>query len=163
MPTSIVVDTDFLSSFLKIGRARLVCEFYGVSGIHLASAVRDELSAARLHPHVVGANWVVEHSVAESACEDLRVSLLPTRLGAGELASIVLAKLLPDSLLLISDSTARRAAEAEGVQCADVPAFLLACKRSESLSTGALQGIVDELRLKDYYAFRQNVLDLLLG
>ena len=52
MAASIVIDTDFVSSFIRIGRLGSVREFYGVSRVFLASAVRRELSAADLDAHV---------------------------------------------------------------------------------------------------------------
>ena len=40
----VVCDTDFLSSFLKIGRLELVKEFFGVDNIHIPVAVLYEIA-----------------------------------------------------------------------------------------------------------------------
>ena len=44
----LVSDTDFLSSFIKIGKVKLVKEFYQVEKIYITPGVYHELAQANL-------------------------------------------------------------------------------------------------------------------
>jgi predicted nucleic acid-binding protein len=83
-------------------------------------------------------------------------------LGVGEQEAIGLAQQLK-ALLLTSDNKARQAAERAEVAVADIPGFLLSCKVSGFMNHDEIRQLVDELKEKDRYAFRKEVLDLLLS
>jgi len=160
---SIIIDTDFLSSFVKIERVEMIREFYRVSVASITGAVLRELSAAGLDRSIVGLPWISFRSVDANACDELQRRALPTRLGQGELESIVLAQSTENSVLLISDSAARSVARREGVTCVDIPTFLLGCKMTDFLTREQIDEIIEELHLRDRYSFRQEVRSLLLA
>jgi len=85
------------------------------------------------------------------------------RLGQGEQEAIVLALERQGAVLLTNDNQARRLAGSLGVQVVNIPAFLLACKRAGLLDREAMANLVADLREKDHYGFRQDVLNLLLS
>ncbi|MBO1350273.1 MAG: hypothetical protein EBE86_024160 [Hormoscilla sp. GUM202] len=84
-------------------------------------------------------------------------------LGAGEQEAIALALEIQGSVLLINDNQARRLATGLGVSVVNIPAFLSACKIAGLLNTEAMGELITSLQQKDYYRFRQDVLDLLMS
>lgn len=84
-------------------------------------------------------------------------------LGSGEQACIVLAQAVDDALLLMSDNLARGFAQSLGIVVVNIPAFLLACKTSGLVGPEQMAQIVDDLKVKDYYDFKDKVRQLLLG
>lgn len=68
-----------------------------------------------------------------------------------------------DALLLMSDNLARRFAQSLGIVVVNIPAFLLACKTGSLVGPEQMAEIVNDLRVKDYYNFRDEVRQLLLA
>ena len=48
MTTVVILDADFLSAMLKIGRLALIRNFYQVQNVHLAPAVHREIAQTTL-------------------------------------------------------------------------------------------------------------------
>jgi predicted nucleic acid-binding protein len=155
---AVVLDTDFLSSFLKIGRLALIREFYGVDSLCVPPAVFQELSRTSLAQELSQFSWI--RIIAPNRFAP-PVEVL-SGLGVGEQEAIGLAQQLK-ALLLTSDNKARQAAERVEVAVADIPGFLLSCKSSGFVNRDEIRQLVDELKEKDRYAFRKEVLDLLLS
>jgi predicted nucleic acid-binding protein len=154
---AIVLDTDFLSAFLKIGRLQLVKDFYGVEALIVPAAVVAELSRTPLVQDFARIPWIrIEAAEHEFSEEPLH------RLGRGEREAIALA-LRQDFLLLTNDNLARQAAVRAGVDAVDIPGFLLSCKLTGFLDGDEIREIVGELREKDHYGFRKEILDRLLA
>jgi hypothetical protein len=63
----------------------------------------------------------------------------------------------------MNDNQALRAAARLGVEAVSIPAFLLACKLSGFLDRARLVRMIDRLRERDHYGFRQEVLNRLLA
>lgn len=124
----IVVDADFLSSFLKIGRLYLIPQFYQVENVVIAPAVYREVALTRLVSNLSAHMWVQIQAPILTAIEQLRAHAEYNQLGAGEQESIALSLHVRDATLLCSDNRARRFARNVGVQVANIAAFLLACK-----------------------------------
>ena len=155
---AVVLDTDFLSSFLKIGRLTLIREFYGVDSLCIPPAVFEELSRTVLVRELSQFSWIrVIAPIRSSLPVELRFGL-----GVGEQEAIGLAQQL-QGLLLTSDNKARQAAERIEVAVADIPGFLLSCKSSGFVSHDEIRQLIDTLKEKDRYAFRKEVLELLLS
>jgi predicted nucleic acid-binding protein len=154
---AVILDTDFLSAFLKIGRLELVRNFYSVEAVIVPAAVVAELSRTSLLDDLVWIAWirieVVEH---DSSSE------LSHKLGPGEREAIALAR-RQGALLLSNDNLARQAASRLGVEAIDIPAFLLSCKLTGFLDGDEIREVVRELREKDHYGFRKEILDRLLA
>lgn len=161
MTPSIVLDSDFLSAFLKIDRLSRVRDFYQVDALLVPPAVYREVSLTRHLALLASLSWVrVEipaASLVEASEEDLQ------RLGSGEREAIALARQHEGSLLLMNDSQARRAAHRIGVATVDIPAFLLSCKESGFAGQEEIRDLIRALQEQDHYGFRKEILDLLLG
>ena len=54
----IVIDTDFLSSFLKIGRANLVKDFFNVDCVLIPLAVFTEIGKTDLVDKLIETDWI---------------------------------------------------------------------------------------------------------
>ena len=158
----LISDTDFLSSFIKIGKVELVRDFYQVERIYITPGVYHELAQANLDRWLDGIDWVEEKRASRTACEHLQAKYESVSLGIGETEAIVLCKSIPDSLLLISDNKARRIAEREEVACVDIPGFLLACKITAFLTRNEISEIIVQLKERDHYGFNDAVRRTLL-
>ena len=161
MSLSVILDTDFLSAFLKIERFSLVKDFYQVEFLLIPSAVHSELSVTSLDEALAKLPWV-QTEVPPSGW-DLPATPDPTLLGAGELQAIALARQSDQALILSNDNAARRMARRLGLNAIDIPEFLLSCKTSGFLDRVELQDLIRDLQEKDHYGFREEVLDRLLS
>jgi predicted nucleic acid-binding protein len=63
----------------------------------------------------------------------------------------------------MSDNTARRFAQAQGIEVANIPVFLLACKMVGLVDSEEMAQIIEDLRLKDFFEFRVEVRNHLLS
>lgn len=161
MPT-LILDTDFLSSFLKIDRCQLIQDFYRVEQALIPTAVHRELAQTDLLADLLVIRWISVSTAELPPDEALSQNPSFRALGAGEQACILLARTLPDAILLMSDNKARRFARSAGVTVVNIPAFLLASKKSGLIAPEQMVEIIQDLREKDYYRFKASVRDLLL-
>lgn len=159
--TTIVLDTDFLSSFLKIQRCDLIRSFYLVEQAYIPTAVHRELAQTDLLKQLVAHRWIVLAPVEPSADRTLENSRFQS-LGQGEQDCILLARTLPDAVLLINDNQARRFARTLGLDAVSIPAFLLACKMAGLVNADEMVRIISDLKDKDFYEFKAEIRDLLL-
>jgi predicted nucleic acid-binding protein len=159
---TVILDADFLSAFLKIGRMSLIREFYQVATLYVPPAVYRELAVTDLLSQLAALEWVRVRTPS-SKQGTLEGLVEYQRLGAGEQEAIALARECAPSILLVNDNQARRVAARVGVDVVNIPAFLLACKQSGMVSRAELMAIIADLQTKDFYTFRQDVLDLLMS
>jgi predicted nucleic acid-binding protein len=161
MPT-VILDTDFLSSFLRIGRCDLVRRLYQIEQATIPTAVHRELAQTTLLPQLLAIPWIIVTTEIPSVGETLVQDSTFQALGCGEQECILLARVLPDVVLLMSDNKARQFARSLGVIVANIPAFLLACKMAALVSLEQMAQIIDDLKTKDYYEFRPEIRRALL-
>ncbi len=161
MPT-IILDTDFLSSFLKIGRCNLIRSFYQVEQAIIPTAVHRELAQTDLLTPLLAIHWINVPSVQALPDETLLQDATFQTLGAGEQACIALARTLPEAVLLMSDNKARRFGQSLGVTVINIPAFLLACKMAGMINPEQMAQVIQDLGDKDFYRFKAEVRDALL-
>lgn len=165
MTPRVVLDTDFLSAFLKIDRLKLVADFFQTATLSIPPAVYSELAETSL----------LSRLSIEGGTLDLRILPPPafqlgllqensafSALGAGEQEAIALA-VSAQSLLLMNDNRARQVAGKLGVVVFNVPAFLFAAKGSGFLDLAAVDTLVTSLIEKDHYGFRADILARLLS
>ena len=162
MPT-VIFDTDFLSSFLKIDRCPLIRAFYQIDQAFIPAAVHRELARTDLLTPLMAIRWIRVSAQEPSPDETLLQNATFQTLGAGEQACISLARTQPDAVLLMSDSQARHFARSVGVTVVNIPAFLLACKMSGLIGPEQMLQIIQDLKEQDYYKFKTSVRDLLLA
>lgn len=161
MSLSVVLDTDFLSAFLKIERLSLVKDVFQVEFLLVPSAVYSELSVTSLGKTLAKLPWV--QVKAPSSSWDPSFPADSIRLGAGELQAIALARESEKALILSNDNSAQELAHRLGLDAIDIPGFLLSCKTLGFLDRKELRELIRDLQEKDHYGFRQEVLDRLLS
>lgn len=161
MPT-VILDTDFLSSFLKIGCCDLIRLLYQVNRVIIPTAVHRELAQTTLLPQLLAIPWITVTTEIPSVDETLVQDSTFQALGSGEQECVLLARILPDVVLLMSDNKARQFARSLGVTVANIPAFLLACKMASLASLEQMTQIIDDLKTEDYYEFRPEIRRALL-
>lgn len=159
----VVLDTDFLSAFLKIDQLSLVKDFYRVELLLVPPSVYREMSQTSLLQRLAAIPWLQIEATESSRLEELAQQVAFQDLGAGEKEAIALTLQLSSAVLLMNDNRARRVAIQCGVQVMDIPAFLLACKLSGLLDRNQMAETVRALQEKDHYGFRADVLARLLG
>jgi predicted nucleic acid-binding protein len=163
MTALVILDTDFLSAFLKIQRCELILRLYQVDRLQLAPAAYRELAQTSLLFRLTDLAWITLTTPLPEELTKLRESEQFSRLGAGEQESIALALSRKDAVLLSNDNQARTFAVSCGIAVANIPAFLLACKMAGELTVEDIQQIIQDLWQYDHYKFRQDVQGLLLS
>lgn len=163
MPT-ILLDTDFLSSFLKIDRCDLIESLYQMREAFIPAAVHRELAQTDLLRQLLAIPWIsVWPEEPPPSDEGLLQDPGFEALGTGEQACILLARSMADAVLLTSDNVARRYAQSQGIVVVNIPAFLLACKMAGLVEPKQMARIIEDLKVKDFYEFRAEVRELLLA
>ncbi len=76
------------------------------------------------------------------------------KLGAGELSVIASGE---GMIAFIEDRDAEVAARKEGLRVYNIPEVLLACKTKERIERSEIVEIINELREKDGYAFKEDI------
>ncbi|MCX9014998.1 MAG: hypothetical protein OIN89_09455 [Candidatus Methanoperedens sp.] len=156
----VVIDTDFLSSFLKIGRINLVKDFFNVEYVSIPIAVFTEIGKTDLVDILIGIDWIKIKTVKDSVHSSFNAEDFDV-LGAGEKECMMLCKSSSPHLLLINDKKARQVAVNYRIAVLNISGFLLACKKSGFVSNDELPEIIADLRNKDYFEFSQEELELL--
>ncbi len=159
----IILDTDFLSSFLKIGQLELVRDFYQVTQVYITPSVYREIGKSALLMELKKRTWVCIEAADQFIWQDLLTDVDFAKLGQGEQESIALAKGNPPSQLLISDNRARQFALSQRIVASNIPAFLYACKLVHLLDRNDIEQIIEDLKQKDLYEFKQIEKDKLLN
>ena len=159
---NVVLDTDFLSSFLKIERLELVRGFFRTEHFLVPTAVYREIAVTPLLPALARIPWVQIRTIERNQAPDWISDREFSELGDGEQEAIVLASILGDSTLLMSDRRAGHYARRRNIDVVNIPAFLLAYRRSGLASLKTIQKLIDTLKEKDHYGFSKAVLEQLL-
>jgi uncharacterized protein len=111
----VVSNSSPLITLARIGRLDLLKQLFG--RVHIAAEVHQEVvvrGAGRPAADAVhGADWIEIHGAAHAA--DLAALRTRHALGAGELATILLARELRADLVIIDERAARRLGQAQGV------------------------------------------------
>ena len=154
----IVIDTDFLSSFLKIGRQRLVKDFFNVDCVSIPLAVFTEIGKTGLVDKLIETDWIKIRTVKNRNYTNFNSKEFDA-LGAGEQECMMLCKGSQQHILLINDKKARQVATSVGISVLNISAFLLACKRSKFIDNDDISSIINDLKEKDYFEFSKNDLD----
>ena len=167
-----ILDTDFLSSFLKIGKLKLVLRALNLKHVVIPSTVYEELKETKFFNEISSVFAFDEKELNENRFILVKtVDLMEWKenftkeetitLGKGELGCFVLAENSGDTIL-IDDQRARVVAKGKGLKVVSIPAFLLFCKKKNVVSLNEIRKIVEELREMDYYEFSEESRELLL-
>jgi len=158
----VILDTDFLSAFLKIEQVPLIRSFYQVDTVLVPFAVYREIAVTALLPRLAEFPWLRLTEPNQDRLAALQQNEPFARLGSGEQEAIALVLEQPDAVLLMNDNQARRVATHLGVTVTHIPAFLLACKMTRLVDRDTMADLITALRARDHYEFRQDVLAMLL-
>ena len=160
--TTVILDTDFLSSFLKIERCDLIRAFYANAHLVIPLAVHRELAPTDLLKPLLAIDWITVEPLEPPVPTALRQNAVFQNLGAGEQAGLLLAQHDPDSVLLISDNLARQFARTLGLTTVNIPAFLWACRLAGLIQPDQMAQIILDLKSKDFYDFKAAIRAALL-
>jgi len=128
----IVIDTDFLSSFLKIHKLELIRDFFNVESISIPLAVFSEIAKTNLVDLVLNVEWIKIRNVQPLDSSDLNNNEIKN-LGGGEKECMALCKTFSKHIMLVNDKKARMAAKKNGIIVLNISGFLFACKKSNFL------------------------------
>lgn len=159
-----ILDTDFLSSFFKVGKIKLILKALQIEHIVVPSTVYDELKEAQFFNEIASLfvfdknelnkeKFILVKAIegeANFTKEEMN------NLGKGEIGCFILAKNINDTIL-IDDQKARIIAKKKGLKVVSISTFLLFCKKKKILSSENIREIVAELKEKDYYEFSDDV------
>ena len=167
-----ILDTDFLSSFFKIGKLKLVLKALNVKRVVVPSTVYEELKKAKFFNEISSLfsfngkeldddRFILVKNVDVREWEDHFTKEEILLLGKGELGCFVLAENSGETIL-IDDQRARVIAKGKGLKVVSLLAFLLFCKKRNVVSFDEIKKIVEELKKNDYYEFSEEARELLL-
>ena len=151
----LICDTDFLSSFLKIGRLELVKDLFKVVNLYIPVAVLREIAKTDLITDLLNKEWIKVKKVNDEDLKEMEKDKEFANLGSGEKECLALCKRFEKSALLISDNEARRIANKKDIFTLNISAFLLACKQMRILDKSDIIAIIRDLKEKDYYEFSE--------
>lgn len=163
MTLTIICDTDFLSSFLKIERLELVRDLFKAKNLYIPVAVLKEVAKTNLITALLDKEWVKVKNVSDADFKKMKKSKEFTNLGSGEKECFALCKRFKNSVLLISDNKARKVANKNEIVTLNISAFLLSCKEMGILESNDVTSIIRDLREKDYYEFSETERAGLIG
>lgn len=147
----VVLDSDFLSSFLKINKLALIRDFFGVEKVYIPAAVFSEIAKTKLAEKLLNEKYIKIKNIADDSFRGFNKKF--ESLGRGEKECIALCKQFQNSILLISDKKALGVAKRNQIRVLSIPAFLLACKNEGFLKHKDISQIIKDLKQKDYYEF----------
>ena len=127
-------------------------DFFNVKFLHIPVGVMREISTTGLMDEFLKIDYIKMLNVSENYFEMLE-GMEFDRLGTGEKECMALCKQFQNSMLLISDNKARKVSRKNGIVVLNIPAFLLACKRTMFLENNEIALIMKDLKQKDYYEF----------
>ena len=159
----VVLDSDFLSAFLKIDRLSLVKDFYQVEELLVPPAVYREVGLTDLLPKLITLPWVRVQLLDANRKQVLWQDGELAKLGPGEQEAIALSLDRGGAVLLMNDNEARRVATRLGIEVLNIPTFLSACKLSGFTSREEIADLISALEERDRYGFRKDVRNLLLS
>jgi len=149
----IVSDTDFLSSFAKIDKLKLIFRILKTREIVITEATYGELKESPVFDLLLPYFSAKENKII---IKKVSAKYVPEYLGLGERESIALAK-KHKAKLLMNDRLAGKYAEKISVKVIDIPTFLFYCKEKKILNTPQLKTIISKLKAKDFYEFGKEV------
>lgn len=149
----IISDTDFLSSFAKIGELKLIFIMFKTKEIIITESVYNEIKESSIFDLLLPYLSSKENKII---VKKVSAKDFPEYLGAGEKESIALAK-ENKAKLLMNDKIAGKYAEKIGIKVVDIPSFLFYCKEKKLLNISQLKNIITNLKAKDFYEFEKEV------
>jgi predicted nucleic acid-binding protein len=136
---------------------QLIKDFFRVEQCWVPTAVYQELAQTDLMRQLLAVRWFQMHPSEPQPNEVLLHNSNFQNLGAGERACISLAYRQSQTVLLMNDNNARAFAQSLQIITINIPAFLMACKKSKFIKIQTIRKIVEDLKEKDFYKFSKDV------
>ncbi|MDI6792790.1 MAG: hypothetical protein QME81_08000 [bacterium] len=152
--TSIVFDTDIISTFSKIQRLELLEDLFPQSDFCIPPAVQNDLIRAEEAGYVFtdylwSANLFKVVTCSQDEIELIsKLSIERRTLGLGEITSIAVAK-HRNWLMVTNDEAAKKECDRQGVRYIDLTVILGSLWRNEILSKEEVSKLIDEIEKKD--------------
>lgn len=147
----VILDADFLSSFIKIGKLSLIRDFFRVKKLYIPAAVLSEIARTKLAEELLNNECMQIINVEDDSFAGFGKQF--ENLGRGEKECMALCKKVQNSLLMTSDKKVLEISRRNQIAVLNIPAFLLACKNTGFLSKQDISLLIDDLKQKDYYEF----------
>ena len=166
-----IIDADFLSSFFKIHKLKLILASFNIKNLVVPSTVYEELKNSNFFEDISHLFVFKEEDLTEKSyilVKHVNLNLLSKYFdakklgifGKGEIGCLLLAKETDDKVL-IDDKRARDFAKENKIDAASIPSFLIYCKNKNIISSKEMRQIVKDLKEKDYYRFTKEIEKLL--
>lgn len=151
----VVLDSDFLSSFLKIDQLHRARDYFEAEVLHLPTAVFREVSVTRLLSRMTRIPWLEIHEISDEMLDEVNDKGPPelNRLGDGEREAIALAFHWEQAVLLMNDKKALRAAASLGITTVNIPAFLGMYKAMSPQAASRVPELIKALEEEDHFGF----------
>jgi predicted nucleic acid-binding protein len=150
--TKIVIDTDILSMFAKVGAVHILGTFFGQGRTVMTPAIHDEITAplqyGYTYPTAVLTQVPVEPLTEPIWREYERLWALRSSLGKGELQASAFCK-AEGALFLTNDRVARRFAHDQGVQVLSFQALLRGLWVSGVHSKDEVRALMERIKTAD--------------
>lgn len=150
--TKIVIDTDILSMFAKVGAVHMLGTFFGQGRLLMTPAIHDEITAPLQYGYTYPTEVLAQVPVAPLSeqiwREYERLWALRSSLGKGELQAIAFCK-AEDALFLTNDRVARRFARDQGVQVLSLQALLRGLWVSGVQSKDEVRALLERIKVAD--------------
>ncbi len=164
-----IIDTGFFSSLYKIGRVKLLYDNIP-NKIIAPSTVYDEISQSHFYSEALkhftfgdktDKRRIIVRDVDISESKEYFQNDAILKFGRGEVGCFMLAK-QTNEIILTDDAQARRFAAENNIKAMSLPSFLVSCKSRKTLSVDEIKKIISDLKIKDYYGIKKEILDELL-
>jgi len=149
----VVIDTDILSMFGKVGGIGMLMDFLGSGRAVMTPSIRDEISIPLQYgyafPNSVLSQIAVIPLSGEAWEEHERLRTIGASLGKGELEAISICK-TEAMLFATNDVIARKFAQNQGVLVISLQAILRGMWQSGFCSKAEVRELLERIRRADY-------------
>ena len=152
--TKVIIDTDILSMFAKVGAVDVLVGFLGRGRVAMTPAIRDEISTPMQYgysfPSEVLSRIPVIPLTEQVWQEYERLwATMGTSLGKGELEAMAFCK-VEGALFATNDSAARKLAQDQNVRVISLQAILRRLWLSGMRSKTEVRALLERIKKADY-------------
>jgi len=164
----ILLDTDVLSAFAKIGKIDLLYQLFSTSVLYISPSVLEEVKVSydKKYPFAMEIFQLIEKGrikvVVLKEKEIYEKERLPIWFGEGEKESIILC-LNRGGVLLSNEKKVKKFCEGRKIVCLRTPGLLKALIDEGIIEVKEAKRIIENLKNKDKMEFTESTLKEILG